>query len=105
MSKKTLEKRSMGFRMSSWDDKLIKYGEMFEAQMMSLTVNIPLEEALDRGWTILAACFKPEETGFRSELVKEFWPKKQETADEKVAEEEPEAVEEKEESEVADGEN
>lgn len=74
----TLEKRSMGFRMSSWDDKLIHYGELFEAQMMSLSVNIPLEEALDRGWQILAECFNPEETGFRTELVKEFWPQKQE---------------------------
>jgi V/A-type H+-transporting ATPase subunit B len=74
----TVEKRSMGFRMSAWDDKLIKYGELFESRMMSLDVNIPLEEALDRGWSILAECFKPEETGFRSELVKEFWPKKEE---------------------------
>ena len=77
----TMEKKSMGFRMSAWDDKLIKYGNLFESQMMSLDVNIPLEEALDRGWSILAECFKPEETGFRSELVKEFWPKKEETAE------------------------
>ncbi len=76
----TLEKRSMGFRMSAWDEKLIKYGQLFESQMMDLRVNIPLEEALDRGWQILAQCFKPEETGFRSELVKEFWPVKEETA-------------------------
>jgi V/A-type H+/Na+-transporting ATPase subunit B len=74
----TLEKRSMGFRMSTWDDKLIKFGDMFESTMMALTVNIPLEEALDRGWAILADCFKPEETGFRSELVNEFWPKNEE---------------------------
>jgi len=77
----TLEKKSMGFRMSSWDDKLIKYGDLFESKMMSLEVNIPLEEALDRGWEILAECFKPEETGFRSELVKEFWPKSEEKAE------------------------
>jgi len=71
----TEEKRAMGFRMSPWDAKLLKYGKMFESQMMDLSVNIPLEEALDRGWDIMAECFHPEETGLRSELIKEFWPK------------------------------
>ena len=32
--KDTLEKKSMGFNMSSWDEKLLKYGELFEARMM-----------------------------------------------------------------------
>ena len=70
----TEEKRSMGFRMSAWDQKLLKYGEMFRSQMMDLTVNIPLESALDKGWQILAECFTSDETGLRSELTKEFWP-------------------------------
>ncbi|MGB2600991.1 MAG: V-type ATP synthase subunit B [Candidatus Omnitrophota bacterium] len=72
--KETEEKRSMGFRMSDWDRKLLKYGNLFEDQMMDLKVNIPLEDALDNGWKILSDCFKPEETNFRTELVKEFWP-------------------------------
>ena len=71
----TEEKRSMGFRMSDWDKKLLKYGALFESQMMDLKVNIPLEEALDNGWKILAECFKPEETNFRTELIEKFWPK------------------------------
>ncbi|MBN2010190.1 V-type ATP synthase subunit B [candidate division KSB1 bacterium] len=70
----TEEKRSMGFRMSSWDQKLLKYGQHFKSQMMNLTVNIPLEEALDRGWQILADCFTSEETRMRTELINEFWP-------------------------------
>jgi V/A-type H+-transporting ATPase subunit B len=70
----TEEKRSMGFRMSGWDQKLLKYGGMFRSQMMDLSVNISLEDALDRGWKILAECFKPEETRMRTELIKEFWP-------------------------------
>ncbi|MDD4961285.1 MAG: V-type ATP synthase subunit B [Candidatus Marinimicrobia bacterium] len=74
----TEEKRSMGFRMSDWDKKLLKYGGLFESQMMDLSVNISLENALDKGWEILAECFLPDETGFRSELVKKFWPGKAE---------------------------
>ncbi len=72
--KETEEKRAMGFRMSTWDNKLLKYGKLFESRMMDLSVNIPLERALDLGWEILAACFRPEETGLRTELIKEFWP-------------------------------
>ncbi|MCQ2397156.1 MAG: V-type ATP synthase subunit B [Lentisphaeria bacterium] len=72
----TLEKQSMGFRMSEWDNKLLKYGEMFETGMMSLSVNIPLEQALDRGWKILSECFEPAETGVKTDLINKFWPKK-----------------------------
>ncbi len=74
--KETLEKQSMGFRMSNWDNKLLKYGERFEKEMMDLSVNIPLEKALDLGWEILADCFTPEETGIPSKMVNEYWPKK-----------------------------
>ena len=72
--RETLEKQSMGFRMSPWDNKLLKYGQRFEQEMMDLSVNIPLEQALDRGWAILADCFDPEETGAPSRLIDKFWP-------------------------------
>ena len=74
--KDSQEKRSMGFTMSDWDEKLLKYGAMFESRMMDLKVNIPLEAALDEGWKILAECFEPSETGLRSDLISEYWPKR-----------------------------
>ena len=73
--KDTLEKKSMGFMMSNWDEKLLKYGAMFEKEMMDLSVNISLERALDLGWKILSDCFEKDETGIKSELITEFWPK------------------------------
>ena len=73
--KDSLEKKSMGFLMSDWDEKLLKYGEMFEKQLMDLSVNIPLEEALDTGWKILSQCFSPEETLLKSDLIAKYWPK------------------------------
>jgi V/A-type H+-transporting ATPase subunit B len=69
----TLEKKSMGFQMTAWDNKLLRYGELFERKMMDLSVNIPLEKALDEGWEILSACFEPRETGLRSDLIQKFW--------------------------------
>ncbi len=73
--KDTLEKKSMGFSLSEWDDKLLKYGYLFETKMMNLSVNIPLEEALDEGWKMLAECFEKQETGIKTELIEKFWPK------------------------------
>lgn len=73
--KDSLEKKSMGFLMSDWDEKLLKYGDMFEKQLMDLSVNIPLEEALDTGWKILSECFAPEETLLKSDLIAKYWPK------------------------------
>ncbi len=74
--KDTLEKKNMGFSMSRWDEKLLKYGLLFEERLMDLSVNLTLEEALDTGWEILAECFERDETGIKSDLIEEFWPKK-----------------------------
>jgi V/A-type H+-transporting ATPase subunit B len=84
--KETLEKRSMGFRMSGWDQKLLKYGDLFESEMMDLRVNIPLEKALDLGWEILSRCFEPHEAGMRTELVNKFWPKDAKKASQEAGE-------------------
>ncbi|UCC43912.1 MAG: V-type ATP synthase subunit B [Candidatus Zixiibacteriota bacterium] len=73
--RETVEKLSMGFQISPWDEKLLKYGRIFEDQMMSLKVNMPLEQALDQGWRILSDCFAPEETGIKSSLIEEYWPR------------------------------
>ena len=74
--KDAAEKQSMGFRMSEWDKKLLRYGARFEEKMMDLSVNIPLEQALDLGWQILAECFEPMETGIPTKMTDKFWPKK-----------------------------
>lgn len=72
--KETLEKRSMGFAMTRWDDKLLKYGQLFENKLMDLSINLSLEGALDMGWEILADCFDKDEVGMKSDLTDEFWP-------------------------------
>lgn len=76
-SKDSVEKKAMGFNMTKWDEKLLKYSNMFESKMMDLSINIPLEEALDLGWDILASCFSPKETGIKTDLIEKYWPKKE----------------------------
>lgn len=74
--RETREKLAMGFQMSDWDRKLLKYGALFEEKMMPLKANIPLEKALDLGWDIMAECFTPEETGIKKSVIEKHWPKK-----------------------------
>ncbi|MFA5410683.1 MAG: V-type ATP synthase subunit B [Candidatus Omnitrophota bacterium] len=71
--RETVEKQAMGFQMSSWDKKLLRYGKLFEREMMPLEINLPLEEALDKGWEILAQCFNPEETGIKKSIIEKYW--------------------------------
>lgn len=69
------EKKAMGFETSAWDEKLLKYGELFESKIMDLSVNIPLFDALDLCWEILAECFDPVETGMRRAILENHWPR------------------------------
>ncbi len=72
--RETQEKQAMGFQMSPWDLKLLAYGRIFEERMMSLAVNVALEDALDLGWKILKECFEPEETGIKKAMIDRYWP-------------------------------
>lgn len=67
------EKREMGFELSEWDMRLLKYGKLFEEKIMDLNLNIELFDALDKCWEILSECFSPEETGIRSTIIEKHW--------------------------------
>jgi len=75
LCRESREKRDMGFEMSAWDNKLLRYGSLFEEGIMDLEVNIPLFDALDRCWEILAECFEPAETGIRRKILETHWPR------------------------------
>ncbi|MEN9655065.1 MAG: v-type synthase beta chain [Chlamydiota bacterium] len=73
-SKKARERQSMGFRLSRWDEKLLRYSFLFEDKMMNLNVNLPIEAALNLGWQILADCFDQEEVGVKKTIADQYWP-------------------------------
>jgi len=73
-SKKARERQAMGFRLSRWDEKLLRYSFLFEERMMNLQVNLPLEKALDLGWMTLAECFELQEVGVKKQISDKFWP-------------------------------
>ena len=72
-SKKAKERRSMGFKLSRWDEKLLHYSRLFEKELMDLNVNKSLEDALDAGWRILKECFSKDEIGIKQSILDKFW--------------------------------
>jgi V/A-type H+-transporting ATPase subunit B len=72
-SKKARERQSMGFKISRWDEKLLRFSELFEGRMMNLEVDYPLEEALDLGWQTLAECFDSNEVGIKDSVIQKYW--------------------------------
>ena len=75
-SKKAKERQGMGFKLSHWDKKLLKYSYLFERKMMDLQVNISIDEALNLGWQILDECFDPEQVAMKKSLIEKYWPRK-----------------------------
>jgi len=73
-SKKARERQSMGFKLSKWDEKLLAFSHLFEDRMMSLEVNLPIEDALNLGWETLSECFEKNEVGIKDSLLNKYWP-------------------------------
>lgn len=74
-SQKAQERRSMGFKLAQWDEQLLRFASRFEQEMMTLEVNLSIEDALDLGWEILSDCFQPHEVGIKESLIEKYWPK------------------------------
>jgi len=72
-------KQSMAFELSQFDQKLLKFGSLFRKQFMDITVSMPLIEALDSCWNLLAECFDPQELLMKQSLVDNYFPKKRES--------------------------
>lgn len=70
------KKRAMAFELSSFDQKLLKFGELFKRRFMDIHVSLPLLAALDLSWQTLAECFAPEELLMKQELIDTYLPKR-----------------------------
>ena len=68
------ELRSMGFKIEEFQEKLLIFGHKFESRIMDLSVAMPLENALDEIWTILAETFAREEVTIKGQLIDKYWP-------------------------------
>ena len=71
------QKQAMAFELSPYDLKLLKFGGLFRERFMDIDISLPLEDALNLGWTTLAECFEPQELLMKQALVDKYYPKQQ----------------------------
>ncbi len=74
------KKQSMAFELSPFDQKLLTFGTLFRKHFMDIQVSMPITEALDKCWAILAECFDPQELLMKQALVDNYFPKQKASA-------------------------
>ncbi|MEJ2463067.1 MAG: V-type ATP synthase subunit B [Candidatus Thiodiazotropha sp.] len=68
------QKQAMAFELTPFDEKLLKFGRLFQQRFMEIQVSMPLEEALDLSWRTLAECFDAEELLMKQSLIDKYFP-------------------------------
>ena len=75
------QKQAMSFDLTEYDERLLRFGQLFHDRFMDIRVSMPLERALDLCWQTLAECFEPRELLMKDSLVNKYFPKRQTGAD------------------------
>jgi V/A-type H+/Na+-transporting ATPase subunit B len=68
------QKQAMAFELTPFDQKLLKFGKLFQERFMEIQVSLPLEAALDLSWRTLAQCFDAEELLMKQQLIDKYFP-------------------------------
>ena len=64
-----------GFDLSDYDLRCLDYAKEYATRLLSIDVNIKIEEALDTAWKLFAKYFTPAETGIKQALIDKYWHK------------------------------
>ena len=64
-----------GFDLSDYDLRCLDYAKEYATRLLSIDVNIKIEEALDTAWELFAKYFTPAETGIQQALIDKYWHK------------------------------
>lgn len=64
-----------GFDLSDYDLRCLDYAKEYAIRLLSIDVNISIEEMLNTAWEIFAKYFTPGETGIKQSLIDKYWKK------------------------------
>ena len=62
-----------GFDLSDYDLRCLDYAKEYATRLLSIDVNITVEQMLDTAWEIFGKYFTPAETGIKQALVDKYW--------------------------------
>ena len=62
-----------GFDLSDYDLRCLDYAKDYATELLSIDVNITIDEMLDTAWRLFAKYFSPAETGIKQNLIDKYW--------------------------------
>jgi V/A-type H+-transporting ATPase subunit B len=64
-----------GFDLSDYDERALGFAREYSEHLLSIDVNIEIDQMLDRAWKLFAKYFAPAETAIKKEFVEKYWIK------------------------------
>ena len=64
-----------GFDLSDYDLRCLDYAKEYAVRLLSIDVNITIDEMLDTAWELFAKYFSQAETGIKQVFIDKYWPK------------------------------
>ena len=67
-------KLETGFDLSDYDLRCLDYAKDYAVRLLSIDVNITIDEMLDTAWELFAKYFTQAETGIKQVFIDKYWP-------------------------------
>ena len=75
-AKNAKTKLENGFDLSDYDLRCLDYAKEYATRLLSIDVNISINEMLDTAWELFAKYFTKAETGIKQIFIDKYWPVK-----------------------------
>jgi V/A-type H+-transporting ATPase subunit B len=62
-----------GFDLSDYDERALKFAHDYSEKLLSIDVNIEIEQMLDTAWSLFAKYFNKGEVSIKQELSDKYW--------------------------------
>ena len=62
-----------GFDLSDYDHRCLEYAKEYATRLLSIDVNIRIDQMLDTAWELFGKYFSKAETGIRQALIDKYW--------------------------------
>ena len=62
-----------GFDLSDYDHRCLAYAKEYATRLLSIDVNINIDEMLDTGWELFSKYFSKAETGIKQKFIDKYW--------------------------------
>jgi V/A-type H+-transporting ATPase subunit B len=67
-------KKENGFDLSDYDLRVMAFARDYTIQILSIDINLDMDDILNTMWQLLARHLTREEVGLKSDLIAKYWP-------------------------------